>query len=438
MIVPNLQSFRKLESFQTDHNFFKDNSWDYLNPKKIEEKIFKEIPENVLFIGYDYYDPDEPFFIPFDKDKRITILIQGRNGSGKSILFKRIVYDNLHLRQGRYVLDCGAKADSQTIRSPNTNPKYLYKIRKFGGKPVAYSYAKYITPYFLRIPGAIGDPFSLSVKGIADLIKFNATIGMKDIYGIFNTKMEDSSGTALLEFFSGKKPPPNTVKELEKLIENYTAKNPQMKHLTNQFSALTNTSKLTDNYIYYPELLKKHKILCCEFQVVNPDDNNVQTVFLNNIIQTVMQDRVQSIVSNNTQGYIDVPPVVALDEGDVFAADGTSTSYSIRELLTKYREINPQKASEGIKTAGCDLVLSTQHLSALDKYIVAEADYIITSKLQLKADAEVLKHRGLSSGAISFLQTMPYPDTYPKPFAIIYPDNSIALMYPAETLSWMK
>ena len=437
MIVPNLQSFRKSENFQTDHNLFKDNSWDYLNPKIIEEKIFKQIPENVLFIGYDYYDTDEPFFIPFDPNKRITVLVQGKNGSGKSILFKRIVYDNLHLRQRRYVLDCGAKLDSQTIRYPNTNPKYIAKIKKFGGKPVAYPYAKYITPAFLNIPGAIGEKFSLSVRGMSELIKFSPTIGMNDAFTIFNTNMTDSAGTALMEFFMSEEQP-FSLNELSNKIESHVKKNPQVKQLPNQFKMLTFTKRLTDSYISYPKLIRENGILCVEFQLASADENNIQAVFLNNIIQNVMQDRTLSILSNNNQGYLNRPPVIALDEGEIFAGNKTSTSETIRELLTKYREINPQKAAEGINTTGCDLVLSTQHLSFLDPYIVAEADYIITSKIQNKSDAEILKSRGLSSDAIYFLQTMPYPDSYPKPFAVIYPDNSISLMYPAETLSWMK
>lgn len=438
MIIPQYKDFRKSNHLFQNSSYEKASFLDIFTPKRIVEKIYKEIPDDVLFIGYELDNPDEPFFIPFNREKRISILIQGPNGSGKSKLYQNIMYDNLHLRQDRPVLDCGAKLDSQTIRFPNTNPKFVNRIKKFGGRPTGYPYAKYITPEFLNIPGAIGERFSLSVKGLTELIKFSPTIGMNDTFNIFNTNMTDSAGTALMEFFMSEEPP-YTIDELSKKIENHVKKNPQVKQLPNQFKMLTYTKRLTDSYISYPKLIKENKILCVEFQIASADENNIQAVFLNNIIQNVMQDRTLSILSNNQKGYLDKPPVIGSDEADIFAGAKTTTSETIRELLTKYREINPQKAAEGINTSGCDLLLATQHLSFLDPYIIAEADYIITAKIRNKSDAEILRNRGLSADDIYFLQhELPYPNTYPKPFAVIFPDNSIGLMYPKETLTWMR
>lgn len=439
MLIPNLEMPRLVPRWLSK-NIKRIDTFDFLIPKPSRKKIFNHIPKNKLFLGRDFYDQSKPFCIPFDAKKRITIVIAAKNGFGKSTIFKTTVYDNLHGRFDRYVLDCGAKLDSQTIRFPNTKPEYIKIIEEFGGSPTGYPYAKYVTPAFLTIDGSIGEPFSLGFDSLVGLCKMSPTTGIYDILSIFNTHKGESAGTILTTLYLSDDPP-DTYYKLDEYIKEYEKRNPQAKQLRNEFIQLTHTKQLTDSYLsmsQFPKLIHDHKILCIEFELGGNTNDNILSIFLNTAIRYCMQDRRLSVNSSNTKGYIDNVLTIAIDEADVFASKKTTTAETIRELLTKYREINPQKGIDGINNIGCDLILSTQHLSFLDDYILPQIDYIIIAKVEDEKDIKKLKAKGLNDDQITLLQNLPVPETFPKPFAVINPNNEISIFYPSPTLSAMK
>lgn len=416
MSYPNIRTYQKLISPNLNiRNSQKTNLWDYFNPKKLDEEVFVDIPDDELLLGVRYDDPDEAFTIPWPKNKRQTFLVQGDNGSGKTNFCQSIAYGQYHDRRGTPILDAGAKLDCHKLLHKNTNPKFVNIIERWGGKAKAYDYAYFITPQFLNILGTIGKKFKLSVEEINELIKISMFSGVDILYSIFACDKYPSSKLPLQTFFTSQdEAPPKNTEELGTRIKHYKERdNSRILDLPLRYNFLVNSGILGDEYINYAKLLKENGILCAEFDSSGKEENEIQSIFIDSILQQSLQDRTLSISSNNTRGYLDIPPLYYIDECHNFAAKGMLPAKTIMKILVTYREIAPAKASEGIDTVGAHLLLSTQHTSVLEKIIVAEVDNFITSKINHKPDIDMLSARGLDSYDIYEIQNLEYPKNLP-------------------------
>lgn len=378
------------------------------------------LPENEAILGWDVNDPNLLSTIPFNPKKRLTMVIQGDADSGKSTLCKWFC-TQLNLRWKRPLAIFDPKRDWRTLLLKNTHQPHIQELERIGLKPKAYDKMCFISPEAIKIMDAQGKPYGISPKQISDLIQFNPILGTELVYKLWDTSSGEPVARALQRIFYEKKP--QSMKELINLIENYSkifdvSNTPPT--LAAQFFLLQMQKILSDNSVNIPQLLAENKILDLELQISSEKENTIQDFFVFAAINDLIADRTVSVSSSNKQGYNHVPVTLIIEEGNVFAAPNRLTTEQLTMITTKYREINPLKASEGINTYGFDFIIVCQHISDLEQRIVEEADWIVTPRVSSDEDIQLLKLRGLDPFDIYELQNLEYSiNKYPKTFKAI-------------------
>lgn len=432
-MLDNLFSYKYSNPFKVKHPRWQKD-FSPLEAKELEIVDFPKIPDDVLVLGTEYPDSETLVTIPFDKEKRITIVIIGDNGSGKSVLAKFIVVDQLHGRYKRPLAVIDPKLDLQTILQKLNNKALIAKLGFFGFRPKAYNYAKFISPMALKIQGAItpeNERYQMSLPMLNKIIEYSPTIGLSEVYKLFNTQQGEASARELQTIFLSSKPENSLA--LEEDIYSIEPKCPPT--LESQFKLLKLSKIIGDKGINYPELLMKFKILILEMQVSSKSENTLQDIFADNFVTSLIQDRSLSVSSNNTQGFIDTPFTIFMDEGSVFAGKDKQTSEIMQMITTKYREFSPAKKALGIKTYGCDSVIVSQHFD-LDDILIKEADWVIHAKISDDKDAEKLQLRGLYADDIQEAKHLD-SEGHPKQFQAVGKQGEKIRFYPLPTLSYM-
>ncbi len=408
----------------------------FLKQQDIETEQFTSIGDDELLLGASSLDYEDAVTIPFNKKQRITLLLQGDNSSGKSKLAQFLVYGQLNGRFKRPVLSCDAKLDSHTLIRKNTNQAHKRILKLFGIEPEKWDCAKYISPETLDVSGAWaknkGGLFRISLKNLNDIK--NPTVKLSLVWKLFNTEFGEPAARELQKIFLNEHPP-MSMTELSKAIHSIEPKPPPT--LLTQFDLLKDNKTLGDTGLNFPKLLMENELLILEMIISSAKENNIQDIFVNMVIMSCIQDRKLSVDTENKQGYINRPFTVFIEEGNVFCGKGKETAELADMITSKFRQFNPEKASKGIETYGCDSVIVSQHIHELSPILVKESDWVLMPKLTDMRDGEILKERNLDSVDLQELQSLDYPTTRPVEWSAIGKNKEIFHFWPLPTQNTM-
>lgn len=408
--------------------YYRDTTpYDRLRQKEVEIEQFTTIGDDEILLGYDPDDPYKPVTIPFNKNKRITIVIQGDNSSGKSILARNLAIDQLHYRFGRKVLFIDPKGDSKNLMYQNKNQEHKRILENHGIMPGCYEYTKYISPAALSVSGAWGEKYPLGLNNYGKIRELDMRLQM--IWNAFFTKRGEAPARALQDFFSM---PDNIPLRMQDFYDKVCAVKPAQLVLQSYVKQYMENGTMADEGIDYARLLKEYGILAVQLVVSNPKKDTPQDIFFEDVLSHCVNDRKLSVVSGNREGSLSEPFCVLTDEGDNFMGKEKSTANLAESLTTKYREFEPAMKAQGIKTYGCDSIILSQHSYTLEKIPISEADWMIFSRVSDENDFQHrMKDRGYDGVNYYEWSNMEYEkDVYPKLFCAIDKNKTEKYFYP--------
>jgi len=401
-----------------------------LEQKEIEIEQFTEVGQNEILLGYDPDDPNEIVTIPFNPRKRITMVIQGDNNSGKSVLARNIVCDQLHARFGRKVLFLDPKGDSRNLKIPNRNASHRRILSNYNIMPTNY-HVKYISPIALNVQGAWarkpdGILYKIGLDGYNKIE--NKEIRLNMLLNLFFTQKGEASARALQAFFLAEFVP-SKMYQLKEMVQ---ALKPKVLVLDANVDLYEKTDVLGDKGIDYAKLLNENGILAVETVVSDPKKDTLQDVFIEDTIQHCVQDRTKSVITGNQEGNLSQPFTVLMEESDIFCGVGKNTAGITEQLVTKFREISPEQKAKGIATYGCDAIFVVQHSNKIEQVPVSEADWVIFSRISDEHDFDNrIADRGYDSVHKYDFMNMEYDaNVWPKLHMAIDKNKTIKPFYP--------
>lgn len=369
--------------FKKNTNFFayNVNRWQPFK-RKFQEKNFIKIKENELLLGYEPEDLDyeTKVTIPFNPNKRITIVITGDNDSGKSV-FAQFLISQLRYRFNRYIAFIDPKDDTYNMESPNTNPEFIKILKKYGIKPTAHKLIR-LYPKFANFIEVKGVSF---IPSLFDFIGSDRIILTDRLAQFFEIEKSDPALPLLCGVMLSNNPPKTLIELLNRIEQLQEAGiGERVKKLKAQIILKTMTEQLSDKPTNIPELLYKIGMLVFKIPLIKEQTNlsdSITSLFISNL----MTEREKSILG---KGILNRPVSIICDEADKYAGTNTITNSLLSQITTKFRSLR--------NTAGLDSILVTQHAAYLDATQVLEADYIFGVKLTMKQDIELLKVRALN------------------------------------------
>lgn len=377
--------FWKNEIFTKIQHIKKWCNWSQLQRTDFEMPEFTTVANDEILLGASTRDYEDAVVIPYPKNRRLTIVIIGGQGSGKSILAKSIVYDNLHHRFGHPIFAIDPKKDSQRIRFPNTNPEFNARLHEYGINAKGYPHAKYIVPKFIDLEDALGKITNGEVTlSLRDFLATDKDTRVALMASILQIKQEET-GFAVINKLMMRDTPPTTIADFKcEMLKIMDVKSLKSSRLGWKFDDLVDTKKLSDDTFEYGKELAKNKILIMEGTISDEDTSEYMTqgVITNIAIHNIISERKKS---NNGNGCLNKIPVIFMDEASSFAGKGKMSAGIMTSLSTKYREINQK--------AGITSVVVSQFLHELAPKIVSEADYLIFPKINNANDIDILKVR---------------------------------------------
>lgn len=363
----------------------RETSYQYLRSGKRQRDDFIRIPRNHLILGASDRDYDDAVTIQFPSQRRITIVISGGNGVGKTII-QRLLLDQINGRYGHPCLCSDVKLDLHQLLRPNITPKLVEILAKYGIKPRRYD-PMYVSPKFMDLWSGLGkqngNEASLSLKSVIKMDKDTRTALVSAIFSLDPTE----SGNLVISKIMMRDEPPETWGEfgalMNEIMEEDGIKSPRLKQ---RFDALWETKKISDDYFNYAEAMMKHGIVVLEGSVTDEKtaEGQTQGAIINDAIYQVVNARTEAIRFPQT-GIMKKIPYIFMDEASNQAGQNGLSASIMTAILTKWREISGMP--------GVGSVVATQFLHELAPKIVAEAEYVICPKTTHPKDLELLKLR---------------------------------------------
>lgn len=384
---------------------------------------FVDVNKNELLLGYEPndFDYETKVTIPFNPNRRITIVITGDNDAGKSV-FAQFIIGQLRFRFNRYIAFIDPKDDTYNLEKPNKNPYFVEILKKYKIQPHAHNFVR-IYPKFAGMLGVNGIPFAPSLKDFQGTDKI---ILIERLAQFFELEKGDPALQLLSAVMLSKKPP-NSIKELLDRIEEMQESGigERVKKLKSQILTKKLTEQLSDETINIPLLLKQHGMVVLKVPLIKEQSaltDSIASLFISNI----MAEREKTIITG--EGYLERPVSIVCDEADKYAGTNTITNSLISQITTKFRSLR--------NTAGLDSILITQHASYLDPTQVLEADYIFGVRLNMQQDIELLKAR--AGAEIYNMQELEYIiGHHPKIFWCLDKNGEVKYFRPLPTMNSM-
>jgi len=399
----------------------KKPNWRSFHMEIVKKKEYTTVSNNELLLGTEFPDGDELITIPFNPNRRITIIISGDNDSGKTTLLNSIVYDQLHYRYGRYIAHIDPKGDTLNIEHPNINPEF---IRKLADHEI-YAGGYYLKRIYAKASGMLGIDGQSFIPALPDFQGADKATEMNRLKEFFHLTTPDASA-ALGLLCAAMQNKPETIKELLNGIAQMkeSGVGERTKKLESEIMARKLTDELGDESINMPKLLHDFHILVLRV----PLTKETMTDFIASLfVSNIMGSREKAIMTGD--GWVNKPTSIVCDEADKYAGERTLTNSLINQVTTKFRALN--------NTVGLDSILASQHISYLDPTQVLEADYIIGTRLNLKADIELLRPRA-GMGIYTMQETEFVIGQHPKEWWILDKNGQVFTFYPLPTRCSMK
>ena len=368
-ILENMARYSKLPSL---HNY---------GVYEEEAEFIRQAPKNMIVLGAaDEEFSTEPIGIPYD-GYQFNALIFGKKGSGKTSLLSLIAHQ-LHYRFHHPILwiDPAWEVHTQNQRQPN--PMLRARLKDYGLSSKGL-------PLFICAPQHCieeGDENLGGYSFVFDLIDFKK-IKKKDVrfrtmLEFFNIEDRSPPARQLMEY---REQLPDTFDEFIEILEENRVRTQVLEQTLKAFSMGGAIGK--GNRVHIPRIMeqpngeKKVVILqlSTEFELTTAS-------YLKMILLSIVSDR-KSGKKGSTKSFLKTPPVVMLDEADVYA-DNYGSRPTIDRFSTKHRKLDIFN------------IAATQKPQYISRKVLGETDYIITSKLFQTEEKAVLVERGMNESDV--------------------------------------
>lgn len=402
----------------------------FLKPKIIEEPQFTTVTDDEILLGREPYDDEFETKVtyPNPRGRRTTIVICGGQGSGKTVVAKNIVFDNLHFRFGHPILAFDAKADTKAATKPNVNPQFIDIMAKYNIRPGGYN-IMHVVPKFMDLFGAwgkkAGNEISISMEDFTLMDKDQRVAIMCQILEV---KTDEPAYAVISQIMMAEELPKTPQQFLIQMQDIMEAQKIKSERLKWKFEALINTKKIGVEHFDYYKHMKQRGIVALEGSI--GDEKTIETmtqgVMVNLAIYNVVNGRLNEIRKGKRREPI---PYIFMDEASNYAGKDGLSAGIMTAVSTKYRAID--------EVPGIGSVVVTQFLRELAPKIVSEAELIICPKLTDARDIQIIKDRG--SDNFLFDNMYYNPDARPNEF-VAFGRNGLSdyrLFKPLPTRSWM-
>lgn len=404
-------------NFSYDPSIYETNKMPFRVKEKLEKfwkpltRTYEAPPEYVnigkdeIFLGFEPWDEEyeTKVTIPYPKNRRMTAIVCGGQGSGKTVFKDILAIDNLHHRFGHPILYFDFKDDSSKLLKPNTNPYLVNILNKYKIKPKKYDFMS-VSAKYMRLDGRAKKAGNEITISLADFEEMDADVRIAMFCKILEIERGEPAYAIISQIFSHEEIPLTLMDlavEIEKLTSN-SEKKLKSDRILWKLDELINTRKLSDNHFSYSKALKEKGMVVFEGTVADESiaGDLMQGIFVNNAIYDV--------VGGRKHGTLDKIPYIVTEEANVVGGKGGLSSGILTALSTKYREIAGK--------AGVGSIIITQFLHEIPDKIVSEAEYIFTPKMFNEKDIELIKNRGSDN---YIFDEMHYdPNAKPNTFAV--------------------
>lgn len=430
------------------------------------------IPDTKLFLGFAGLDyrPDNVvapnISIIAEEAGRIVpksrvIIIIGRKGSGKSILEANICLDNFRNKFNipTLVIDPSPTPEfykhkqslTEDFSSVEMNKKfddYEYKFNvKFRGYKIKVYKPAFDSMGFKE--DGVDVNWSLALKDFKELFNFSKLDAIQSMQSVLELQDNAPASDIITQILSSEKFQTfddviQALKGKRFVMENeeeFKATGTSFKNRLNAAilmgvfdKGIGTKDNIIDDLMNYDAIVLRSKAKTGEEAKILAK----YFVYLQIAITKVLQERLKAVSGSREEKVKSrlnhqLGLQVIIDEADTLAPNA-GTSYLktlIENIATKYRK------------AGVTLGLATQNLELLDEVLTAQADSILTSRLDNKANVVALRRRGIHDESIDVLRHLQIEKKNSYGFkvsewAYINQQNRIQSFYPALPLSTFK
>lgn len=432
-----------------------------------------DIGENQMLLGFTSpeYTPNNIVTIPMDiinnESGKIvarpkTIIIIGEKGAGKSILESIILFDNIvnKLHIPTVVVDASPVMEWHTHVKPITSmfdkrTANFYKnfLSQYYQEPKGYSYEAY-KPAFDNVfkEEGVTKSITLTLPDFRELWdgadKLDAIKTLMDILETDDTRAAESMGIQVLsnpliaEFseinngIAANAIIPGTVDNVNQRSRAFMS----YLQVARLLGVLGDSDSNVNNNILMDVKEKDYVIIRSKAPATAKQD----AIFVKNqaytkvLLTKILNDRLRYISGSpeeKAKSHINHPFGMAVLIGEIAQLAPASGEGYLNKLLENLATL--------YRKAGVTLIGETQNAALLNPNLLAQADYIITSNLNTKANISVLKEKGVPSENIEILrhlkkEVMTSIGTKVSEFAIIDKHNKIRSFFPTLPCSAFK
>lgn len=439
--------------------------------KKLQLKI---PPDHICWgITDKNYEEGQLVTTPWKNQESFGMLILGMRGSGKSVLLKNILLDQIHSRFGHYVLAVDPKqVDFKSIHKPMRERKLVDMLNTVGMQPMGFR-CKRIIPRCLLFAGekppADAQPYMISITDFRCLTPQAQMNGLLYLLGLKQASAAGEAMQRVLNMLNNPKMRPEKVKIstnptkfvyprdmkpstelfLSLIVHDINSQDVQRRE-ADEITGIKRRGG-SSSQLYFrikdrieqfvigdPNKSNKLKVdvvqeladngvlvLITNLDLENERNANIYVkLVLNQIIADVVkfrqgttsQDMNNEItIKSKSRGRIDRPVVVAIDEADILAPNDIKAQSPARatilQLLTKYRYY------------GFSLFLVTQDPALIYRRAVKQCSYILTPRIQNEDQAALIHERGVPEYLIEELRKLYAGSDKPVEWALLSPDS---------------
>jgi len=393
--------------------------------EKVErmKSIQKHVKKGEILLGCTDLDFEEPVTLKYDPKERIVVIVSGQAGSGKTVLAQSL-FEQMIDKFGLYGAAVDPKGDCARMHEPLKEEKLVERLRKFGIQPKGFK-VKIIHPEFMKIFGCSGYPFSIGMKNINTLSDKGHIEQVMDALLDVGISGSPAAREVLKEVIYSPRKLPDKVVDLdgdcfyrrvmqasfdraEDLGRGKRRVSLMLPRLVKQAYIQMRLSDV--NNINFPYELVNNDILVLRSTLRK--EKTADSAYIATFIDSISSDRLK-FLEHDPDSLVDKPIVFLVDEADVVVGREKSPSQEcIEYVATKDRRI------------GNNLLLVTQNPQRLNKNVIAQAQYFITSKIFSDDQKKALRERGVSGARIEEIyQNLSFSVENPvKEFNILTPD----------------
>ncbi len=220
--------------------------WHPFRRGEIKQPEFVKVADDEILLGREIYDEEFETAVtwPYPRKRRMTIVIVGGQGSGKTIVEKSIALDQLHYRMGHPLLCIDPKLDTHSATKPNANPNFVKILKeKYKIKPKGFN-IMHVVPEFMDMFGAWGkrdgNEIRISMKDFEPMDKDTRVATMCQILEV---KTDEPAYAIISEIMMADelpKTPEDALSKMEQIMETQKIKSDRLRW---KFTNLIKTKK---------------------------------------------------------------------------------------------------------------------------------------------------------------------------------------------------